>query len=348
MAIDIFNPEVSKIVSGIVGKTIMIYGANGTGKTSNMVKAPKPLVIAFENGLSAINGVPYARVRKWTDFQSIVKQLTSDATRAKAQEAYQTIIVDGVDLMEDMADSYVAGCYGVTRVREGNEGFGLWKEYSAEIKKQLLPLTNSGYTCVFIDHDGEREFKDAAGNKYSMIYPRGDKRVIDPILSLAAIVGYTQLQADTETGKPVNSTLYLRGNSGFMAKTHFEYLTRCIPEWDYDKLVAEIDKAISLKEKATGVKATSFDAALAEEAEKAATEAKEIIPIDTLIERVGLMAKQIAAKNGNLEEYASIMVEVLGTKEFKCNKATEAQREQVEALYGALLEKGYSYEIVVK
>lgn len=343
MAIDIFNPEVSQVIKGIPGKLICIYGPNGTGKTSNMTKAPKPFVIAFENGLGAIGGIANAKIKKWTDFQKVVKQLTDSSTIEQAKKLYSTIIVDTIDGIENLADSYIAGCYGVTRVREGNEGYGLWKEYSAEITKQINLLCNSGYTVVFLAHEGEREFPDPQGEKYTMIYPRGDKRVVNPILDICDIVAYAQLRPDTAEGQPTPSTLYLRGNSAFLAKSRFQYIVRSIPEWSYEKLEGAIVDAITAEEKASGIKTTTLAASLKKEAEEKAEEQKLTIPMNELVERIGLMLQQMNERNGNLDEYIAIMLDKLGTKDFKCNKATEAQREQVETIYDALLEKGYNF-----
>ena len=66
--VDIFNPEVSKVIKGMKGKSVLIYGANRTGKTSNLVKAPKPLVCCFENGLNAIDSIKNIKVKKWNDW----------------------------------------------------------------------------------------------------------------------------------------------------------------------------------------------------------------------------------------------------------------------------------------
>lgn len=343
MAIDIFTPEVSTVVKGVKGKLIYIYGPNGTGKTSNAVKAEKPFVVCFENGLGAISGIPNIKIKRWTDFQKVVKQFTDPSTIDDAKAHYSTIIIDTTDGIEALADAYIAGCYNVTRVREGNEGYGLWKEYSQEIEKQLKLLCNSGYTVIFIGHEGEREFPDPQGNKYTMIYPRGDKRVVNPILDLVDIVAYAQLRPDTADGKPVDATLYLQGNSAFMAKSRFKYITRAIPEWNYDKLEKAISDAIVAEEKDSGVKSISLSEAEAKKATAEKEEKKEIIPLDVLVERIGLMLTEMNSKEGSIANYLNIMLDKLGTKDFKCNAATEAQREQVETLYNALVEKGYSF-----
>ena len=44
------------VSSDMAGKSVLIYGASRTGKTSQACKFPKPLVLAFENGLRSIPG----------------------------------------------------------------------------------------------------------------------------------------------------------------------------------------------------------------------------------------------------------------------------------------------------
>ena len=94
--VDIFNPQVSVVTKGLEGKLILIYGTNRTGKTSNAVKANKPLVVGFERGLNAISGVPYVPIKNWNDWTNTVKQLTG-AKSEEAKKLYQTIIVDTID-----------------------------------------------------------------------------------------------------------------------------------------------------------------------------------------------------------------------------------------------------------
>lgn len=110
--IDIFNAQKSVIANGIEGKVILVYGSNNLGKTAQAVRFPKPLVIAAELGLNGIDGVPYLPVTRWSDFKTIVKQLTSDSTRAKAKEMYSTIIIDEVYATSIYCQDYVCSTYG--------------------------------------------------------------------------------------------------------------------------------------------------------------------------------------------------------------------------------------------
>ena len=46
--IDIFSLQPSTISRDLSGKSFLIYGTRKSGKTSNAVKFPKPLVMGFE------------------------------------------------------------------------------------------------------------------------------------------------------------------------------------------------------------------------------------------------------------------------------------------------------------
>ena len=338
---DIFNPEVSQVVKGIQGKLLLIYGTNSTGKTKNCAQAEKPLFCCFENGLNAIAGVKKVTINKWNDWTKMVKQLTNDDTIAKAKELYSTIVIDTAEGMGDLAADFVCGSFGVNRIAEGNRGYGLWKEYSAEIQKWLKKLTNAGYTIIFLGHEGEREFLDAKGEKYTKLYPRGDKRVVDPICDLVDIIGYAQVQPNTPDNKEVKSTLYLKGTPAYHARSRFDYIVTTIPEWDLTKLNKAIVDAIDAEEKASGTKAITLQEAQKIEKAKAAEEEKTKQPIEELINIIGNKLKAMNAKEGNIARYNEVMQKCLGTVEFSAQQATEANRQQLELLIEGLTAIGY-------
>lgn len=339
--IDVFNPQISKVTKGLEGKLILIYGTNRTGKTLNATKANRPFVVGFERGLNAIPGIPFAPISNWRDWTEVVRQLTSAATKQKAQELYKTIIIDTADAMGDLAADYVCGVFGADSIGTGNKGYGLWKEYSAEITKWLRSLTNAGYTVIFIAHEGEREFLDERGAKYTKIFPKGDKRVIDPICDLCDFICYAQPQSISEKGEAVLSKLYLVGNRYFHAGSRFTDIVPEIPEWDMDKLDKAIKDAVTAEEKKSGKKASTYT-----EVEKELSEVKKSKWADfstsDLIKKCIEKGQATIDKTGSPEFYQNILEEEFGTKEgFKVSAATESQRVQVEQLLDALIAKGY-------
>lgn len=115
---DIFNPQVSRLVGGIEGKSILIYGTNRTGKTYNAVRGKKPLVVAFEKGLNAIDGIPFVPINKWNDWTSTVQQLTGP-TMDKAKEMYQTVIIDTFDSMGALGGEAICARFNCDTVGSG-------------------------------------------------------------------------------------------------------------------------------------------------------------------------------------------------------------------------------------
>lgn len=341
--IDLFNPEISKIIKGVDGKVILIYGPNKCGKTYNATKAPKPLVLAFEQGLGAISGVPYFSINTWSDFRSIVKQLADKKNFDKLHEKYNTIIVDAIDGIEKLSDRYVCGMLGINTIKEYNGGFGAWKEWADEIDSQLRLLCFSGFTIIFIGHEGSRKFSTVDGQEYDMVYPRGNNRVIDPILNYVDITGYVRLADATDGGKQPLSTLYLLGNRTFFAGGRFMNIRPSIPEWNYKAFENALIAAIDKTEKESGGEAISNNEARAIEEAKADAVNKDKLPIDTLKVRIGEMVHQSTVATGNRDEYLEILTTDVGDPNFKCNAATEAQRQQLELVYSSLIAKGYKF-----
>ena len=343
--IDLFKPEISQVVKGIDGKILLIYGCNKCGKTYNAVQAPKPLVLAFEQGLGALDGVPFFPIRTWSEFRSIVRKLSDPKNFDALHEKYNTIIVDAIDGIEKLSDRYVCSSLGINHIREYNGGYGAWKEWGDEIESQLRPLAFSGFTVIFIGHEGTRKFLAEDGKtEYEMVYPRGDKRVVDPILNYVDLTCYVRLGGAKDTGDQELSTLYLKGNRGFFAGGRFPEIRPAIREWSYADLEKALVEAIERGEKKGGFKAiTHAEARQMEVAQKEAEEAQKL-PIPLLVSRIYQMTKASIEQTGSKDEYTAILTQEVGDPSFRCNTATEDQREQVEIVYNALLEKGYTFK----
>lgn len=257
---DIFSPQVSQVSYDLSGKTMLLYGTNSTGKTYQATHFPKPVVLAFEAGLNGLAGVPYFSMRRWSDFVRFVRQLTNEKNAPRLKEMYQTIILDEASVMGRQCQQFVCEKYGVERIKDGNDGYGLWSEYSDEFQKQLNLITSAGYTVIFIAHEGTRDFKDENGQDYSKIYPFGDKRIIDPICNLVDIIAYAAINNPDADGNEVKSSLYLKNTRKYHARSRFDYMTPCLPVFTAENLQNAIRDAVKAQEKAEGVTAVSYQA----------------------------------------------------------------------------------------
>jgi len=304
MAIDIFNPQISVLSYDLSGKTLLVYGTNRVGKTKQLTRLPKPYYLAFEAGINAIAGVPFLNMRKWSDFVSFVKQASNDKNREMFKERFQTIILDEASIMGRLCSEFVCDKHGVDSIREGNKGYGLWKEYSDEFEKWITLLTSMGLTVAFIAHEGTRDFKDENGEEYTKIYPAGDKRVIDPICNLVDIIAYAAVNGVDDAGNEIKSSLFMTNTRKYHAGSRFDYLTGHLPEFTAESLQEAIKEAIRLQEEAEGIQAVDYS-----------TQAQTHTVIEKTYEELRDEIKTIAEamfNNEQGEKYKRIVEEHLG------------------------------------
>ncbi|MBU5245306.1 ATP-binding protein [Bacillus halotolerans] len=307
MAIDIFNPQVSVVAKGLEGKVITIYGSNNLGKTKQSTRMKKPLYLPFEKGLNAIAGVQFMPINSWADFKKVNKQLTKNAEKAK--EMYQTIIVDEVDAFAKYATRYVCEQYDVERIKDGNDGFGLWKEYETEVWEEINKLIGVGFTVIFIAH--------AAEDKKGKVYPKGDKRVLAPVIDNSDIVLYLSSNGVDEDRKVIKSSAWLAETEEHFARSRFDYIDTYLPEFTAENLEKAIIEAVERQEQAEEIVAVTYE-------EQKQNNASEELDFNSLMDQI----KEIGMKlneEGRLEEVNEITVKHLG----KGVKVTECSRKQV-------------------
>ena len=333
MALSIFKPQISRVARGLEGKSLLIWGQNRVGKTSVTCRLPKPVVLCMEDGVNAINGVPFFKILDWKDYVQFVKEITDPKNSEQAHEMYQTIIIDQIEALGDLCGQYVCTKFGVQTIGEQlvrpdgkvDGRFNGYKELDAENKKWLRKLILSGFTVVYIGHEGSREIVDEQGNKYTKLYPRGDKRIVDAICDAVDIIAYARPNGMDENGREVKSSLYMVNTKQFLAGSRFDYLAPYLPAFTPEALENAVADAVKKQEEVEGFKAVSF-------AEQ--KETKEVAPaMDTA--EVKQKIQQIAAKYVDAEKctldprVTEIIEEYLG-KGAKISAATKEQHQQLE------------------
>lgn len=313
MSLDIFNPTVSVVAKGLEGKVILLVGSNSVGKTRQATRMSKPFVLAFEKGINAISGVPYANVEKWSDFKKVNKQLTGK-DKDKARETYDTIIFDTVDAAALMNEKYVAGQHGATDIASGNGGFGLWKQLEAEFYEQIALLTGAGYTVVFIGHV-ERD------KETEQMIPKGDKRSMGIVRDIADIVVYLESNGVDEDGNVVKSTGYVRETPQYFARSRFDLMPNVIDPFTAENLEEAIKIGIEREEEAGGT-TVSYD----EFVEQNKGEALVFSELKERIIKMGQAFNEI----GEVEVYTQALADTFNSGEYI--HTDDLSEKQVEAM----------------
>lgn len=312
MAFNILEPKISRVAKGLDGKVILVYGSNSTGKTMQGTRMEKPLVLPFEHGLNALANIPFFPINSWSDFKKVNMSLTNPRTLDQVKEKYQTIIFDEVDASANYCQEYLCKKHDVESIGEGNNGYGLWKEYETEYWREINRLTKAGFTVYFIAH-AHRD-RDSG-----QIVPKGDKRAIDPIVDLADITIFLQSSGIDENGKIIKSRGHLAETDEFFARSRFQYIETFMPEFTAENLEKYISDAIKKQEEIDGVKAVEHE----EQAKMHDTE----LDYDELIAGIGEEFTKLKEAD-RLDEYQKIVEDEFGMNV----RISEVPEDQLQSL----------------
>lgn len=303
MAIDIFSIEPSVISRDLSGKSFFIYGDKKSGKTSNAVKFPKPLLVAFEKGYNLLSGVIAQPINKWVEALEVKKQLLRDAKAVeegkKDSTAFATVIVDTADLAYDMCESYILQKEGVDYLDETESKRG-YKAVEREYDNYFQEIVKAGYTLVVISHSDTVQIKEN-GEKYDRTQPTVSKRGLKVLARLVDVIGYSTSEPD-DNGEN-RMVLYLRGSKELEAGSRNKYMSAKIP-FTYEALLNDMQQAIDRLEKEDGAVVTDKPI----EAYKEQTETPDFETIKEEIKKIALAC----SSNDIVDKYTKVVNNVLG------------------------------------
>jgi len=243
MAINILNLQPTTISRDLKGKYILVYGQPKTGKTSFAANFKKNLLLAFEMGYNAIDGIYAQPIQKWSDFKLVLRQLGD----AKAQEMFDTITIDTASIAYDLCEQYVCAQNGVQKIGDIPWGGG-YTAVKNEFEACLRQITLMGYGLILIAHS-ETKVEKVGDNDVESYRPALNKRCYEICNRLVDVIGYIGLEW-SEDGKS-ERYLYTRQTPQVMAGSRFKYLEPKI-KFGYNELVDAIGDAIDKSEKIDG------------------------------------------------------------------------------------------------
>ena len=309
MAIDILNIEPTVISRDLKGKYMLIYGKPKTGKTTLASKFPKNLLIAFEKGYNAIDGIKAVDINSWSDFKLVLRQLK----KPEAQAMYDTITIDTTTIAYDMCEQYICAQNGVQSIRDiaWGQGWGLAKK---EFENCLRQITMLGYGLVLISHIETRKEKTADDSEIEILAPSMPKRCYEVVNQIVDIIGYIATEWD-EMGNS-ERWLYTRQTPTVMAGSRFPYLAPKI-KLGYNELVEAINDAIDMQRKKDG--ATVVD--------KVEKKIEEELDFDKIREEASVIWGNLVGKDPANADKILKKVEMIFGRKIKLSEITEDQKE---------------------
>ena len=250
--IDIFNIQPTVVTRDLSGKSFLIYGERKSGKTSNAVKFPKPILLAFEKGYSMISGVYAQPINTWREALEVKKQLLKDAKAVedaeKTETVFKTVIVDTADIAYDCCERYILDKEGVEHLDESTN-MRAYRALSREYDKFFQEIVKAGYTLVIISHATSKQIKEK-GEKYDKTIPTLPDRGFQVIARLVDVCAYASYETDAESGA-TTSMLTMRGSKNLEAGSRNKYMSEKIP-FTYQALCDDMAQAINRLESEDG------------------------------------------------------------------------------------------------
>ena len=249
------NPKRSRLVQGTEGKVIVLMGSNSTGKTFQATKpdssGKEVYLFAYEEGLGALDGVAFLPVEKWYDGIKELRDIKKNIEDFK--ENYSAIVIDEIYTASIMCQEYISSNKGVATIKEGNSGYGLWKEYELEFLEFVMDLKKLGITIFFIIHTQPKVIgQDSNENDIVKQLPKGDWRSVNPVIDNSDLVLYLEANGVDENGNVILSSAYSAETNKAFARSRFDFFPTYMPEFTKENLEAALTRAVELKAKSSG------------------------------------------------------------------------------------------------
>ena len=307
--IDILSIEPTVISRDLKGKYLLLYGKPKTGKTTMASRFPKNLLIAFEKGYNAIDGIKAVDINKWSEFRQVLRQLE----KPEAQAMYDTITIDTTTIAYEMCEQFVCSQNGVQSIRDIPWGQG-WTLAKKEFETCLRKITMLGYGLVLISHIETRKEKTADDSEIEILAPSMPKRCYEVVNQIVDIIGYIATEWDEDGNS--HRWLYTRQTPTVMAGSRFPYLAPKI-KLGYDELVAAINEAIDKQRDLDG-------ATVVDKLERKTEEELNFEEIRDEAQKI--WAKLVNADPANAEKVLK-KVEMIFGRKLKLSEITEDQKE---------------------
>jgi hypothetical protein len=336
------NKQPHKVVADAFNYKYVIAGRPKAGKTSlvhGIVSEKydgdlsKLLLIAFEKGYNALDGIFAEDIEEWTDFEELVDDLIAE----KDEIPFKILAFDTVDEMAKMATKHVLKTQGRKQGKklEAINDLAYGKGYELldnTIAEQLQKLDKAGFTLIYITHDKDKQFETREGLKYDKTTLSLSGRVRDLILNQVDFIVFVELGKELVKGVAVDKRyIYFRGDSGLEAGSRFKHVPNRI-EYSYDGFINTVEEAILAE---YGGDSKAVEKARKEQNEQKEAKAQEFVEsvnnaksADELIEEIGGIIGTLtpAVK----KECALFFKETLGDMDYRKSDDADALVKAVE------------------
>lgn len=250
------NVKKNKVTADFSKFTYLVSGRAKAGKTSLVYKTAKEkfgdadnlLLVAFEKGYGALDGINAIDIERYEDFIAMVDELIVN----KKDLPYKMIAIDTIDIMEEMATQYALrelSKQDGKRYKKMSEvpWGGAWNKLAEVVSEQITRLHKAGYSLWFITHDKDKQFTTREGIEYNKTTISVSGKVREVVVNMADFIIFIEMTKENVGESLVDKRyIHFRGDSSLEAGSRFENIPNKI-EYDVSGFINTIEDSI-LKE----------------------------------------------------------------------------------------------------
>lgn len=177
----------------------LVYGNAGVGKSTLGSKAPSPVFLCGEDGVSHLDVQRFPTPETWADVLSAIDALT------KEEHGFKTLVIDTIDWLEPLCWAHVCKAAGKPDI----EAFGYGKGYVAAVDAWRLFLARletlqakRGMHVILLGHAVARDHKDPELDSWKRWTPKLHQAAADLICEWCDAVLYATHQAFAKKDGP--------------------------------------------------------------------------------------------------------------------------------------------------
>ena len=174
---------------------VIVYGVHGIGKSTFASKAPSPVFIQTENGLSGIKADAFPLAKSFND---VVESLR---TLYKEEHDFKTLVLDSLDWTEHLVWEHAAKSHG----KENIEDFGYGKGYviALDYWRQLIDGFNAlrdkkGMSIVITAHCEVKRFDAPDSEPFDRYQPKMHKASSAMFQEWCDVLGFANYKVHTK------------------------------------------------------------------------------------------------------------------------------------------------------
>lgn len=155
---------------------ILLYGSEGSGKSTFGAQTPQPIFVSTEDGLGQIDCHRFPLAESFEDVEAALTTLLTES------HTYETVVLDSADWAERLAWDRVCRDYGASSIERVDGGFGKGYVYALACFRRLLDALNRLHRqkqmmVLIIAHAKVEKFEDPETSAFDRYSPRLHKHV---------------------------------------------------------------------------------------------------------------------------------------------------------------------------